>query len=206
MPQVKACVDQRYNVNARIGEVDEVVAKGAAIYAMNEAYTQAIQEYEEGERDSRPAPLRGDRAHVMNVTSKTYGLGIIDDQVGNVIFANSPLPTEVKTCEFSTNHDNQTGVNFNIYESDFTNPETDGTVDQKFCRLVTTETYVMPITGNYPKGTPIEIIFKIDNEGMLFVSGRLNNDTIDFDLKVTGVKSNDELAKAQNTLSRINIE
>ena len=206
MPQVKACVDQRYNVNARIGEVDEVVAKGAAIYAMNEAYTQAIQEYEEGERDSRPAPLRGDRAHVMNVTSKTYGLGIIDDQVGNVIFANSPLPTEVKTCEFSTNHDNQTGVNFNIYESDFTNPETDGTVDQKFCRLVTTETYVMPITGNYPKGTPIEIIFKIDNEGMLSVSGRLNNDTIDFDLKVTGVKSNDELAKAQNTLSRINIE
>lgn len=64
----------------------------------------------------------------------------------------------------------------------------------------------MPITGNYPKGTPIEIIFKIDNEGMLSVSGRLNNDTIDFDLKVTGVKSNDELAKAQNTLSRINIE
>lgn len=122
MPQVKACVDQRYNVNARIGEVDEVVAKGAAIYAMNEAYTQAIQEYEEGERDSRPAPLRGDRAHVMNVTSKTYGLGIIDDQVGNVIFANSPLPTEVKTCEFSTNHDNQTGVNFNIYESDLPTP------------------------------------------------------------------------------------
>lgn len=41
---------------------------------------------------------------------------------------------------------------------------------------------------------------------MLSVSGRLNNDTIGFDLKVTGVKSNDELAKAQNTLSRINIE
>ena len=106
MPQVKARIDQEYGVDARIGDVDEVVAKGAAIYAMNEAYSQAVQEYEEGDRDDRPAPIRGDRARVMNVTSKTYGLGLVENKVGNMIFANTSLPFSFKR-EFCTAYENQ---------------------------------------------------------------------------------------------------
>lgn len=205
MPQVKARIDQEYGVDARIGDVDEVVAKGAAIYAMNEAYSQAVQEYEEGDRDDRPAPIRGDRARVMNVTSKTYGLGLVENKVGNMIFANTSLPFSFKR-EFCTAYENQHVLTLPIWESDFTNPETDSTVEDKFCRLVTSEPAKLLLNKDWPKGSPVHVTFNIDNEGMLSVHAQVEHDDIDFQLKVTGVKSEEELLTSQTLLASMNIE
>lgn len=77
MPQIKERVDKEFNCDAKLTDPDECVAKGAAIYAMNAAYSQAVRDYEEGESDDKPAPLRGDRTTVVNVTSKTYGTDVI---------------------------------------------------------------------------------------------------------------------------------
>ena len=205
MPQVKARIDQEYGVDARIGDVDEVVAKGAAIYAMNEAYSQAVQEYEEGDRDDRPAPIRGDRARVMNVTSKTYGLGLVENKVGNMIFANTSLPFSFQR-EFCTAYENQHVLTLPIWESDFTNPETDSTVEDKFCRLVTSEPAKLLLNKDWPKGSPVHVTFNIDNEGMLSVHAQVEHDDIDFQLKVTGVKSEEELLTSQTLLASMNIE
>ena len=189
----------------KIDEVDEVVAKGAAIYAMNEAYAQAMKDVEEGVSDTRPKPLRCGRTNVMNVTSKTYGLGLINNEVGNMIFANSSLPISFSRT-FATSYDNQKILSLPIFESDFTNPETDETVQDKFCRLVTTEPSELNITKDWPEGTPVEVTFNIDNEGMLSVHASVEHDNIDFQLKVTGVKNEEELKQAQTLLSKVNIE
>ena len=205
MPQIKARIDQEFGVDAKIGEVDEVVAKGAAIYAMNEAYAQAMKDVEEGVSDTRPKPLRCGRTNVMNVTSKTYGLGLINNEVGNMIFANSSLPISFSRT-FATSYDNQKILSLPIFESDFTNPETDETVQDKFCRLVTTEPSELNITKDWPEGTPVEVTFNIDNEGMLSVHASVEHDNINFQLKVTGVKNEEELKQAQTLLSKVNIE
>jgi molecular chaperone DnaK (HSP70) len=49
MPQIKERVDKEFNCDAKLTDPDECVAKGAAIYAMNAAYSQAVRDYEEGE-------------------------------------------------------------------------------------------------------------------------------------------------------------
>lgn len=55
MPQIKERVDKEFNCDAKLTDPDECVAKGAAIYAMNAAYSQAVRDYEEGESDDKPA-------------------------------------------------------------------------------------------------------------------------------------------------------
>ena len=122
-----------------------------------------------------------------------------------MIFANSSLPISFSRT-FATSYDNQKILSLPIFESDFTNPETDETVQDKFCRLVTTEPSELNITKDWPEGTPVEVTFNIDNEGMLSVHASVEHDNIDFQLKVTGVKNEEELKQAQTLLSKVNIE
>ena len=205
MPQIKERVDAEFGVDAKLTDPDECVAKGAAIYAMNEAYRQAVEDYENGDADELPKKLNCERTNVMNVTSKTYGLGLINNRVGNMIFANTSLPISF-TDTFYTTIDNQSGVRLPIWESDFTDKEKDAEVEDKFCRLVTTEPTVLRLTKNWPKETPITVTFNIDNEGMLSVHAQVEKDEIDFELKVTGVKSEEEILEAQRFINKANIE
>ena len=205
MPQIKERVDAEFGVDAKLTDPDECVAKGAAIYAMNEAYRQAVEDYENGDADELPKKLNCERTNVMNVTSKTYGLGLINNRVGNMIFANTGLPISF-TDTFYTTIDNQSGVRLPIWESDFTDKEKDQEVEDKFCRLVTTEPTVLRLTKNWPKETPITVTFNIDNEGMLSVHAQVEKDEIDFELKVTGVKSEEEILEAQRFINKANIE
>lgn len=204
MPQIKIAIDAHFNCDAKITDPDECVAKGAAIYAMNEAYTQAIKEYEEGDRDTAPIPLRGDRTRVVNVTSKTYGTSLINKQVGNIIFANSSLPAKF-TGEYSLAHDNQSAVRLDVFESDFTDPEKDTTVDQKFCVCV--HEHLMPLSKPYPIGTPVLVTYNIDNEGILSISALVaGSEKADFQIHITGVKNETELRESAALVAKANIE
>jgi molecular chaperone DnaK (HSP70) len=204
MPQIEERVKAEFSIPTHLTDPDECVAKGAAIYAMNEAYATAIEKWKEGE-GSRPDPLTtGKRTQVVNVTSKTYGLGLVDNKVGNMIFANSSLPIS-RTETFETIRDGQTAVTLPIYESDFTDPENDEIVENRFCVLATQDISELPITGYHPKGTQIQVTFSIDNEGMLSVNATRDSDVIDFKLKITGVKSDEELRESQNFISRTQV-
>jgi molecular chaperone DnaK (HSP70) len=180
------------------------VAKGAAIFAMNEAYDAALKKSEE-EGTKAPEPLMTKRTRIVNVTSKTYGLGLIDNQVGNMIFANTTLPVS-RTRVFETVRDGQTGVTLPIYESDFTDEEKDQTVEDRFCNLATEDISELKLTGNHPKGTEIKVTFSISEEGILSVNATRDSDVIDFQLKVAGVKSEDELRKSQNFIANATVE
>ena len=203
MPQIEERVKAEFGLPTRLTDPDECVAKGAAIFAMNEAYDKAIEAYKE-EGGERPAPLLSDRTRIVNVTSKTYGLGLVDNKVGNLIFANTSLPVS-RTRTFETVQDGQTGVTLPIYESDFTDEEKDQTVEDRFCNLATEDVSVLKITGNHPKGTEIKVTFSIDNEGILSVNATRDSDVIDFQLKVAGVKSEEELKKSQDFIANATV-
>lgn len=204
MPQIKERMDCEFGCDAKLTDPDECVAKGAAIYAMNAAYAQAIQDYEEGDSDFKPAPLRGDRAVVVNVTSKTYGTDIVNNQVQNMIFANSSLPIK-RTVTFRTSSDNQRMVSMKVFESDFTNEATDEVVEERFCTRIGNDE-VLTLTKDWPKGTPISVTFSIDNEGILSVNAFVEKDIIDFTLKIEGVKSEEELSQSQATIAKALVE
>lgn len=203
MPQVKARLDAEFHCDAKLHEPDECVAKGAAIYAMNAAYSKAIEDYETGDADVKPAPLRGDRAVVVNVTSKTYGTDVRTDEVSNLIFANTSLPTRM-TDKFLTMYDNQRAVSVKVFESDFTDPDKDRVVRDKFCTLL--EDKSLKVTGDYPKGTEVAVTFNIDNEGILSVNARIGSDELDFSLKIAGVKSTAELSQSKSKIAKARIE
>jgi len=201
MPQVKARVDQEFGCDAKFHEPDECVAKGAAIYAMNEAYTKAVQDYEEGEIDDKPKPITGDRTTVRNVTSKTYGTDVVEDgkaMVKNLIFANTSLPCSI-TDTFATSADNQKAVKVYVYESDFTNPQTDEVVEESACRLI--DEHVLHINSDWPKGTSISVTFSIDQEGVLSCTATVGSDQLDFTLKITGVKTEEELLLSKSIIA-----
>jgi molecular chaperone DnaK (HSP70) len=63
----------------------------------------------------------------------------------------------------------------------------------------------LKLTGNHPRGTEINVTFSIDNEGILSVNATRGSDVIDFQLKVAGVKSEEELKKSQNFIAAVNV-
>lgn len=208
MPQIKARVDREFGCDAKFHEPDECVAKGAAIFAMNEAYNKAVEEWEEGDRDEKPQAIRGDRTTVRNVTSKTYGTDVQDETgkiwVKNLIFANTSLPHSITDTSFTTSVDNQRFVSVQVYESDFTSAETDVIVEQGACTLV--DDHKLEITKACPKGTPISITFAISDEGILSCQAKAGNDVLDFTLKITGVKSEDEIVASKAIIASKTVE
>lgn len=198
MPQVKERVDRELGCDAKFHEPGECVAKGAAIFAMNQAYAKAVRDYEEGEADESPRPITGDRTTVRNVTSKTYGrlVNWLQDNgdyhlmVENLIFANTQLPASC-TAKGWLIKDNQTALNIDIYESDYTDRQKDYVVDPNTCRDI--DHQELPLTKNYPKGEPTKMTFHINEEGILSVGVTVGVDHIDFKLHITGVKTEQEI-------------
>ena len=206
MPQIKERLDREFGCNAKLTDPDECVAKGAAIYAMNEAYRKAVLEYEEGDSLSKPDPLRVDRTTVVNVTSKTYGTDVLvngEVKVQNIIFANASLPAK-RTMTFTTSVEKQQAISLKVVESDFTNPETDQIVEEKFCTVL--EEHTLKLTKEWPKGTPVSVTYDIDNEGVLHVNAFVDKDMIDFDLKIVGVKSQEELEASKEAVAKTIVE
>ena len=197
MPQIKERVDKELSCNSKLTDPDECVAKGAAIYAMNQAYIQAVKDFEEGEIDDQPEKIR-QRTNVVNVMSKTYGVGIINDRVNNIVFANTSLPCRV-TDTLYTVKDNQSSVLIPIYESDFTDEKKDKTIEDKYAECL--KNHTLTLTKDWPKGTEMVVVFDIDNEGILKVHAEVKGDTTDFELEITGVKSDAELAESIQKIS-----
>lgn len=200
MPQVMERFTQEFGANVRLSDPNECVAKGAAIYAMNEAYRKAVIDYSAGD-GARPASLSSPRSTVINVTSKTYGIGIKDARVRNYIFANTPLPIEVRH-NLETSSENQKNIWLPVFESDFTDEENDRIVPDKFCVAID-EKNTLRLSKDWPIGTPIEVIFRIDEEGILSINASVEHDSIDFSLKIAGVKSDDEVRMARDNMATI---
>jgi molecular chaperone DnaK len=220
MPQIKERIDKEFNCNARFNDPDESVAKGAAIFAMNELYTQSLARYEKGEAISssiflkgeapeRPKPITGDRVSVVNVTSKTYGLSFTEaksgnEMVENFIFANTSLPYHVEINDLVTLVDNQIIIELPIFESDFVDPDKDKYVDPKFCILI--DKHKLSLSRPRHKNTPLSVSFTIDKEGILNCHATCKGDELSFQLQLKGVKSQSELNTSREIIGSKNIQ
>ena len=214
MPQIKARVDRELGVNAQLNDPDECVAKGAAIYAMNEAYKNSIQAYEQDTTGNveRPAVIASaTRTRVVNVTSKTYGLEVKGEMVSNLIFANTALPVKA-TDIFITAHDNQPNASLKIYESDVTDAEKDARIPISHASLLKDEgkgeRFLKFSRNNYPMGTELVVTFEINEAGILSVHAEVKKypaDKVYFTLKIDGVKSPEELKDSIAEIGRLQV-
>jgi molecular chaperone DnaK (HSP70) len=147
------------------------------------------------------------RTRIVNVTSKTYGIGCLmdgKDMVSNLIFANTALPAKVSE-NFSTVSNNQKSVAMQVYESDVTDQEADKEIEPRFA--VKLEEKPLPLSKNYPKGTPVEVVFEIDDEGIFSVHAEVDKtDNVDFKLSIKGVRDETQLAMAKAQIDKMSIE
>jgi Molecular chaperone len=209
MPQIKARIDAELGVKARLDDPDECVAKGAAVFAVNEAYGQAVADWENDQTGSveKPKPMgisSGKSIRIVNVTSKTYGTDISGNRVNNLIFANSALPIKVED-EFVTVDNNQDSVSMKIYESDVTDPEKDRIIEDSSAILL--EDKVLKLKKGYQKGTPVNVSFEIDAEGILSVHAEVaHEDPLDFTLRINGVRDAREMKMAKDKIDGMNVE
>jgi len=214
MPQIKKRIDaelSEFGIAARLDDPDECVAKGAAIFAINEAFAVAMDEYENDDTGDaeKPKPISNStRTRIVNVTSKTYGTDMSDGNgntvVKNLIFANTALPAKAIET-FTTGADGQNAVPMKVYESDVTDPEQDKIIQERFADQL--EDKELLLSKWYPKGHPIQVVFEIDNEGILSVHAEVDEiDTIDFKLTIKGVKDEEQLAAAQAEIEKLNVE
>ena len=209
MPQVKIRIDQELGCDAKLTDPDECVAKGAAIYALNESFAQAMREYGDGERDEKPQNIgAATKVRAVNVTSMSYGLGFTDSQTNEslvqlLIKANTSLENckVVDKDSFSTLLDNQTGLILPIYESNVTSQDVIKPHEGKLL-----QEYVMPINKKWTKGTKIVVIFEVDNEGYLHGHSEIEKDSLDFKLKLHGVKTDDEMRIAAAQVANSSVE
>ena len=197
MPQVKAAVDKRLNCDARLTDPDECVAKGAAIFAMNKSYEDAIEAFENGETDDCPDMVKCSTT-IVNVTSKTYGTSVNEDEVDNLIMANTTLPTEGRG-HYVTGVDNQPAVPIDVWESN----ETEKTIKRALAECL--DDGMLTINRNWPKGTPIEMIVRIDDEGLMSVWGKIGDDVKEYNLKIAGVKDDKEMETSKKILAEAEV-
>lgn len=235
MPQVTKALVEKYGIEPKILDPDEAVAKGAAIYALG-AYELKVKEWNEkiksgdvdmndenvkkeaGRYQEKPAVstdiipgLLGKKmSEVVTVaTTKSYALKVLVQGVEkccNMIIKNEKMENGVfsVTRKFGTAEDNQENAELVVYESDFTSEFYD--VDEDF-RL---GNCVLKLPGNLPAGSPIQVTFTLNKEGILEVIGKdmTTNENIRAIMHATSgtIMSDEEVAAVREKSKNIIVE
>jgi molecular chaperone DnaK (HSP70) len=207
MPQIKARLDKELGCDAKLTDPDECVAKGAAIYALNQSYHAAVEQYSDGEIDEKPRMIiESNRTRVVNVTSKSYGTDYTSMSSGktmvrNMILANTPLNGNCRAEEFFyTRNDNQSSVSIEVYEADLFERD----IDPQAAVLL--EKHTLRLSKNYPRNTSVKVVFEVDQEGILRVYSQVGGDSIEFEIKLKGVKSADEIRESIAKLANFSVQ
>ncbi len=192
MPMIKAALEENYpNLPIESHKPDEAVALGAALYAQNiEHYNSLIQLAKEqgvdvnnledvkeavksGELDtsnlkfSLPDGGVDNLTEIINVVSRSYGVGALnrtqEKKIFNLIKKDTALPIDV-TQQFGTQYKDQTVVAIELYENEKSEQEVE---IEEGLKLV--DGNIEGITPDLPQGSPIEVSFKLNEQGLLEV-------------------------------------
>ena len=196
MPQVKAYLEQKYNIPVSLHDPDEAVAKGAAIYAKNvsqyEVIIEEIARNSGSDADKVKADLSsgktlneaaaaagvdvGDlnlpgRLVINNVSSRTYGIKCINSDSGEVMIANfikqnDKLPMSEEQT-FVTLDENQSGVKLSLFETFGADKEI--TDKAKVEGLTPVTEFSLTLEKAVPKGTEILVKMTLNNSGLISI-------------------------------------
>ena len=115
MAQVPIAIREAFGVEPKLHDPDFAVATGASIYANKigkyASDFDGIIRVSSTSTGSTPTAIN-------NILSKTYGIGLVDNSVGNVIFRNERLPIDKIVNRFSTAFEDQDALFMAVYESD----------------------------------------------------------------------------------------
>lgn len=197
MPQVTKALVDKYGMEPKILEPDEAVAKGAAIHAVNvyvnnqKSLTEIApnaegevtveiggttkeinaEDYKE-ELSVQPEMMSigGKTQKVVVATTKSFAVQALvngEPKCCNMIIKNEAMPDGAITISktFGTFEDNMDTAEIIVYESDFMDDVFE--VDEDFVLGTAT----LELSGDLPAGSPIEITFTLNTEGILEVSG-----------------------------------
>ena len=197
MPQVTKALVDKYGMEPKILEPDEAVAKGAAIHAVNvyvnnqKSLTEIApnaegevtveiggttkeinaEDYKE-ELSVQPEMMSigGKTQKVVVATTKSFAVRALvngEPKCCNMIIKNEAMPDGaiIISKTFGTFEDNMDTAEIIVYESDFMDDVFE--VDEDFVLGTAT----LELSGDLPAGSPIEITFTLNTEGILEVSG-----------------------------------
>jgi len=226
MPQVATRIAQEFSTTPRIFDPDEAVAKGAAIYgwklSINEGMKQkaaektgktaeqleavsdeelngVLEEVEQLVADDTGydiSDIKRSRVQIKNVTSKSFGIIAHDsnDQevIFNLILKNTAVPTVI-TKTFGTAIDDQEAVSIQIMENE--SSETIAPPEQ----AVVIGTAVLNLPTGLSADTPIDITFKLNEEGRLEITAVESSESrrIKATVKTRSVIQGEEFEKAK---------
>jgi len=228
MPQVANRIRQEFKVDARIFDPDEAVAKGAAIYgwklAINDGMKNQVAEktgkkvekIEDIKNDAELdnvldeiehlvaedtgyslADIRRSQLKIKNVTSKSFGIIAHDSNdkevVFNLILKNTDVPNVISKT-FGTAIEDQEAVSIQIMEN-----ESSDTIAPPE-EAVVIGTAILNLPSGLAADTPIDITFKINEEGRLEITAVEPNEsrrTVKAVVKTRSVIQDDEFREAK---------
>ncbi len=191
MPQVAERLKREFNVECKLHDPHESVAKGAAIYgrlleigeeieiiiresgatpegASDTQKTEAIKKYAEKTGQLVSVIQSAVEKEIINVTSRSYGVVILDDSnkqcevMSTLIKRNDTVPAKV-TNTYGLADDDQEAILFRLVES----LATDETVSlDQTEELKTAE---MQLPKGMRKNAPVEVTFALTKDGRLQV-------------------------------------
>ena len=213
MPQVKQAVDAALGCNAKMFDPDQSVAKGAAMYAMFQ------QEYNLGELtdDNRSKTIGEKRPTIVNVLSKSYGIGCTVQKdnrevIATMVFENDEVPTQASDT-FHTLEEGQSRMQIDVYECVGTRNDLIDDGGFKFTGVEVTDGVkldgaLLDFGKGFPKGHPVEVTINLDAEGMMNVTAveKKTGKDIRITIKIHGVRSKDEIKKAAAKMAKVQVE
>jgi len=201
MPQIRERLSSEYNFETEVHDPNQSVAKGAALYAWKLALKEEIkwQIAEETGKDVNDIDLEKVDEKVVekateevaknagitlssvkkmvettitNVTSKSFGVIVLDENRKEKIFNLIKVDDEVPTSsiqELPTAYDSD-NVDLSCYENIERVGPDDGLLDLETSKKI--GEVVLEFGEILPAGSPIEIIFKLSEDGLLEVYGK----------------------------------
>ncbi len=228
MPQVAERIRKEFSMEGKIFDPDESVAKGAAIYGWKLFLRDEIKEKvaEKTGRDIKElaqlsemeldevltevedlvaddtgysvADIRRSNLKILNVTSKSFGVVAHNSEdreiVYNLILKNRTVPVTV-TQSFGTAVDNQEIVSIQIME----NESSERIMQPEHAVLIGTA--VLKLPSDLRKDTPVEITFRLNEEGRLEITAEETSETrrsVNVTIDTRSVIQGDEFEKAKS--------